>query len=78
MELCNRTGSLSQAKDVSPGQTSKNHSLVAASSFHDWIASDKDSEAGPAVAQYTPTQYFKSLRMNGNVSEIEPLEEERE
>ena len=50
----------------------KAHSLVAASSFHDWIVSDKDADT-PTVRP--ASEYFRSLRVNGSVTEIEPLEE---
>lgn len=75
--FCDRLAPLNPGKDTSPGRMSHTHSLVAASSFHDWIPADRDpeSQAGQDVTHYTPTQYFKSLRMNGTISEIEPLED---
>ena len=77
--MCRKTEASSPGKDGSSERSRKAHSLVAASSFHDWIHTDKDSEPVPSepdITHYTPTQYFRSLRLNGTMSEIQPLREE--
>lgn len=72
-----RPASPATFKNASGVLTNKAQSLVAASSFHDWIVSDKEADSGEGrqIIHTTPTEYFKSLRLNGNISEIEPLED---
>lgn len=69
---CRKLESPASSKSSPATSANKAHSLVAASSFHDWIVSDREADI-PSVRP--ASEYFRNLRVNGSISEIEPSEE---